>query len=91
MIYLSIKLYNFSGSGITIGDMTLTPLVEEEDRDRVPPDAPRTRQTDGFALGCLVYEVVAGLGLLRGGLMMEIGTRSGMVVMSLGGFRSWMG
>lgn len=66
--------------------MNLTPLVEEEDRDRVPR-MPR----DHGKLMALRCEVVTGLGLLRGGLVMEIGTRSGMVVMSLEGFRSWMG
>ncbi|RAH42395.1 kinase-like protein, partial [Aspergillus brunneoviolaceus CBS 621.78] len=53
---LSLKLCGFAGSGI--GDMP--PLVTEEDRYRLSPESPRSTQTDLFALGCLIFEIVAG-------------------------------
>ncbi|PWY90267.1 kinase-like protein [Aspergillus sclerotioniger CBS 115572] len=53
---LSIKLCDFAGSGI--GD--LSPVVMEEDRYRKSPDEPRSFQTDLFALGCLIFEIVVG-------------------------------
>ncbi|RAH67132.1 protein kinase family protein [Aspergillus aculeatinus CBS 121060] len=53
---LSLKLCDFAGSGI--GDMP--PLVTEEDRYRLSPESPRSIQTDLFALGCLIFEIVAG-------------------------------
>lgn len=53
---LSIKLCDFAGSGI--GDMS--PVVMEEDRYRKSPDSPRSFQTDIFALGCLIFEIVVG-------------------------------
>ncbi|KAE8155039.1 kinase-like domain-containing protein [Aspergillus avenaceus] len=53
---LSIKLCNFTGSGIN----SIPLLITEEDRYRKSPDAPRTFQTDLFALGCLIFEIVTG-------------------------------
>lgn len=53
---LSIKLSDFAGSGI--GNMS--PVVMEEDRYRQSPDSPRSVQTDLFALGCLIFEIVSG-------------------------------
>ena len=54
---LSIKLCDFSGS--KIGD--LEPFVEEEDRYRMSPWTARSKMTDIFALGCLIYEISTGL------------------------------
>ena len=54
---LSLKLCDFAGS--VIGD--LKPLVEEEDRYRISPWSLRTFKTDLFALGCLIYEISAGV------------------------------
>ncbi|KAJ0414209.1 kinase-like protein [Aspergillus carlsbadensis] len=53
---LSLVLCDFAGS-IT-GE--LQALVEEEDRYRLSPLAPRSYQTDLFALGCLIYEICTG-------------------------------
>ncbi|PTU18507.1 hypothetical protein P175DRAFT_0534245 [Aspergillus ochraceoroseus IBT 24754] len=53
---LSIKLCDFAGSGI--GNMP--PVVTEEDRYRKSPDSPRSFQTDLFALGCLIFEIMVG-------------------------------
>ncbi|OOF98229.1 hypothetical protein ASPCADRAFT_395030 [Aspergillus carbonarius ITEM 5010] len=53
---LTIKLCDFAGSGI--GN---TPaVIAEEDRYRKSPDSPRSFQTDVFALGCLIFEIVVG-------------------------------
>ena len=54
---LSIKLCDFSGS--KIGD--LEPFVEEEDRYRMSRWTARSKMTDIFALGCLIYEISTGL------------------------------
>lgn len=54
---LSIKLCDFSGSGI--GE--LEPFMEEEDRYRMSPYSVRSTKTDIFALGCLIFEVSTGL------------------------------
>ncbi|KNG90832.1 hypothetical protein ANOM_000959 [Aspergillus nomiae NRRL 13137] len=35
-------------------------FVTEEDQYRKSPDSPRTFQTDLFALGCLIFEIVVG-------------------------------
>ncbi|PLN79474.1 protein kinase-like protein [Aspergillus taichungensis] len=53
---LSIKLCDFAGSGI--GD--ISSVVMEEDRYRKSPDSPRSFQTDLFALGCLIFEILVG-------------------------------
>lgn len=53
---LSIKLCDFAGSGID----NMPSFVTEEDRYRKSPDSPRTFQTDLFALGCLIFEIVVG-------------------------------
>ncbi|KAE8386916.1 kinase-like domain-containing protein [Aspergillus alliaceus] len=53
---LSIKLCDFAGSGID----NMPSIVTEEDRYRKSPDSPRTYQTDLFALGCLIFEIVVG-------------------------------
>lgn len=54
---LTIKLCGFSGSAI--GEEPA--LVEEEDRYRLSPDAPRSTTSDLFALGCLIFEIWTGL------------------------------
>ncbi|QKX63202.1 uncharacterized protein TRUGW13939_10371 [Talaromyces rugulosus] len=54
---LSLKLCDFSGSAIGENGS----LVEEEDRYRITPDCPRSKTTDIFALGCLIYEISNGL------------------------------
>ncbi|KAJ6003783.1 hypothetical protein N7540_011206 [Penicillium herquei] len=54
---LSIRLCDFSGSSID----NRPSLVEEEDRYRICPDAPRSTTTDIFALGCLIFEIVTGI------------------------------
>ncbi|KAE8351209.1 kinase-like domain-containing protein [Aspergillus coremiiformis] len=53
---LSIKLCDFAGSAV--GDVG--PLVEEEDRYRMPCSS-RSTMTDIFALGCLIFEIGTGL------------------------------
>ncbi|KAJ0413186.1 kinase-like domain-containing protein [Aspergillus carlsbadensis] len=54
---LSLKLCDFAGSGV---GNDIPPLVTEEDRYRKSPDLPRSVQTDLFALGCLMYEIMLG-------------------------------
>ncbi|KAB8266127.1 hypothetical protein BDV32DRAFT_156208 [Aspergillus pseudonomiae] len=49
-------LCDFAGSGID----NMPSFVTEEDRYRKSPDSPRTFQTDLFALGCLIFEIVVG-------------------------------
>jgi serine/threonine protein kinase len=53
---LSIRLCDFSGS--SMGNQPS--LVEEEDRYRISPNAPRSIATDIFALGCLIFEIMTG-------------------------------
>ncbi|KAL4880290.1 kinase-like domain-containing protein [Aspergillus karnatakaensis] len=53
---LSIKLCDFAGSGI--GDAPA--FISEGDRYRKALDEPRSVQTDLFALGCLIFEIVVG-------------------------------
>lgn len=53
---LSIRLCDFSGSSMG----SQPSLVEEEDRYRILPNAPRSIKTDIFALGCLIFEIMTG-------------------------------
>ncbi|PYH40118.1 kinase-like protein [Aspergillus saccharolyticus JOP 1030-1] len=54
---LSLKLCDFVGSEI---GSDKPPLITEEDRYRKSPNLPRSVQTDLFALGCLMYEIMVG-------------------------------
>lgn len=53
---LSIKLCDFAGSGIGPD----AAMVAEEDNYRKSPDLPRSLRTDIFAIGCLIFEIMAG-------------------------------